>query len=290
MLNVLRGFVSQKLQTQGHSWRNDSRAFMKKWLPPLLPCEGKLLSEFPLAAFSSLLWQNKVCTLTLKFVSIPVFVDGKKDCWKYENINSFQEDGERGRGIWMQLPKGPGSKSSHAGNWALVTSEGPEWPYTGLPLRFLTSPVCIPQELVLRIHYKEWLWTCTITLMTESLRTARGKLSPQTKGAGESVKEEASGSTSEPNYRSLSSGFAVNSFPTPQHCSSVMSISSKKGDITLKNSQFQWEWFCWHRVEQYSMAVKYNKGITVLFWFIFVYKGRKKTNFKGFASGPDFRP
>lgn len=121
----------------------------------------------------------------------------------------------------------------------------------------------------------------------KSLQTARGKLSPQKNGGGYSVKVKSNGSISEPKYQSLSSGWGTYSFPpfiVPVSCLHPL----KKA--TLKNSHFKWEWFCWHRVEQYSMAVKYNKGITVLFWFILMYKGRKRTNFKGFASGPDFRP
>lgn len=60
-------------------------------------------------------------------------------------------------------------------------------------------------------------------------------------------------------------------------------------EAILKNSQFKSN-FTGHKVEQSCMVVKYNKGIRVLFWFILMYKGRKETNFKGFASSPDFRP
>lgn len=40
----------------------------------------------------------------------------------------------------------------------------------------------------------------------------------------------------------------------------------------------------------YSMVVKYTKGSRVLFCFVLMYKGNKKTNFKALAPNPDFQP
>lgn len=111
-------------------------------------------------------------------------------------------------------------------------------------------------------------------------------------------REGSKGIIKNPNTRVYAQGWSFLIPPTPwnYYSSCVVSILPKtcwrvKGNPKKKTlSSSEKEWFCWHRVEQYSMVVKYNKGIRVLFWFMLTYRGRKETNSKRLASSPDFRP
>lgn len=134
--NGMRGFVSQKLPTQGCSRRNDCHQFF-----PVKKNSSRI------STFSILLH----CSDKRKYVSLllyPCLPMAKRLCLKYENINSFQKDGKvAGESIRMQLPWCPVSSSLYTWNSAQVTSEGSEWPYTGLPPRFLPFTVQITQRI-----------------------------------------------------------------------------------------------------------------------------------------------
>lgn len=278
ILNGIRGFVPQQLQTRGCSWRNDCHQFF-----PVMKNSSRI-STFSILPHCS--DKIKYVPLLLSLLLYPYSSMEKRlfKIWKHKLI-------PRRWGWGGQFGCSPPLSDGLSQNTYGIQ---PKWHQRDLRGH---TQVChpdsshlqfkSPKEFVLCSHYKEQLWAYTIKFMIEELTDSRREIDPQKNGGGYSVKVKANGSISEPKYWSLSSGWGTCSFPpfiVPVSCLHPL----KKA--TLKDSHFKWEWFCWHRVEQYSMAVKYNKGITVLFWFILMYKGRKRTNFKGFASGPDFRP
>lgn len=135
ILNGVRGFVPQKLQTRGCSGRNDHHQCF-----PVMKNSSRISRCSILPHCSD---KTKYVPFLLSLFLYPYLSMEKRlfKIWKHKLIPRRRWGGS----IRMQRPRWPVSK--YRWNSARVTSESSEGPYTALPPWFLTSTVQITQRI-----------------------------------------------------------------------------------------------------------------------------------------------